>query len=300
MEGPYILHMITSHRTVSPFDVTVAADAGYQLVEPYTGVTLEDVPALTQAAILSRPTELVRRTALFIGGPDAALALDMLEAARKAMGRQPVISAMVDPSGAFTEAAALVALVEHHLARVFDTDLNGRIVQIFGADGVTGGVAGVLAAEAGARVTLVSQRGIAAVSGKATGFRRRFGVELLAADAPDDRIKNALLNDGEVVMNCSSATMPVLSTANLAHAKRLMVAIDLNPAPAGGVEGIRSNDNGCPLAGTPGIAIGAEVANALRLTVLRTLLGMLRSAVEPVFLDFHDALRIARDALKTA
>lgn len=297
MDGPYILHMITPQRTVSPFDVTVAADAGYQLVEPYTGVMLDDIANLTQGAILSRPARLARRTALFIGGHDAALAFDMLEAARKAMAPHAAISAMADPSGAFTEAAALVTVVERHLKDRFDTTLAGRIVQIYGATGAVGGIVGVLAAEAGAQTTLVSHRGIAGVSGKAMDFRRRFGVDLLAADGPDDRIKNALLNDAEVVLNCAPAGVRVLTAANLAHARRLMVAADLNAAPPAGIEGVTPGDDGTPLAGTPALGIGAEVISQLRLKVLRALLETLRTTEEPVFLDFRDARRIARETV---
>ena len=35
MERPYILHMFTPGPQVSPFDVNMAADAGYQVLVPY-------------------------------------------------------------------------------------------------------------------------------------------------------------------------------------------------------------------------------------------------------------------------
>ena len=61
MEKPYILHMLTPGTNVSPFDVNMAIDAGYDVVIPYTAVTLEEVTALIQDAIFSRgPKEIGR------------------------------------------------------------------------------------------------------------------------------------------------------------------------------------------------------------------------------------------------
>ena len=41
MERPYILHMFTPGKQMSPFDINMAADAGYQLLPvSYTHLTL--------------------------------------------------------------------------------------------------------------------------------------------------------------------------------------------------------------------------------------------------------------------
>ena len=85
MERPYILHMFTPGRQMSPFDINMAADAGYQILAPYSEVTLDAVAGLTQDTIFSRGPKGLARTAIFIGGRDALLAADMLEKARKAM-----------------------------------------------------------------------------------------------------------------------------------------------------------------------------------------------------------------------
>jgi len=69
------------------------------------------VPALVQDAIFSRGPKGVKRTGIFLGGRDAHLAMDMLEAARNAMVPPFEVSVFADPSGAFTTAAALVAVV---------------------------------------------------------------------------------------------------------------------------------------------------------------------------------------------
>src|SRR3978361_8235 len=83
-ERPYILHMFTAAPQVSPFDVNMAADAGYQVCLPYGGVEAGMVANLTQDAIFSRGPKGVSRTGIFIGGRDVMLAADMLDTARPA------------------------------------------------------------------------------------------------------------------------------------------------------------------------------------------------------------------------
>ncbi|MBA3599493.1 MAG: methylenetetrahydromethanopterin dehydrogenase, partial [Methylibium sp.] len=54
MDRPYILHMFTPGKQMSPFDINMAADAGYQMLPSYSEVTLDGVAGLTQDAIFSR------------------------------------------------------------------------------------------------------------------------------------------------------------------------------------------------------------------------------------------------------
>src|SRR5215469_7289651 len=154
MGKPRILHFLTPLANVSPFDVNMAADAGF-VIATYTNIALKDVTSLTQDAMFSRPPADAPKTCLFIGGRDALQALDMLAAAKKAMFPPFEISLFADPSGAFTTAAAMVASVEHQL-KAKGASLAGAEVAVFGAKGVVGGIAGVLAAEAGAHAVLVA------------------------------------------------------------------------------------------------------------------------------------------------
>ncbi|MFZ0123249.1 MAG: methylene-tetrahydromethanopterin dehydrogenase N-terminal domain-containing protein, partial [Xanthobacteraceae bacterium] len=112
MADKHILHMITPLKHISPFDVNMAIDAGFDAVLPYTGVTLEELPGLVQDAIFSRPPKLGVKTGMFIGGKNAILALDMLSAAKKALVPPFGLSLFADPAGSFTTAAAMVACVE--------------------------------------------------------------------------------------------------------------------------------------------------------------------------------------------
>ena len=77
-----ILHMITpGSRNTSPFDVNMALDAGYDATASYTNVSPDEVTGLVQDAMFSRSPRDATRTGVFIGGKDALVALDMLDAA---------------------------------------------------------------------------------------------------------------------------------------------------------------------------------------------------------------------------
>ncbi len=163
MSRKTILHMLTPLRQMSPFDVNMALDAGYDHVVPYCDVTLSDVTGLVQDAVFSRPPDVGIATGVFIAGRDTALALDMIDAARHAMVPPFEISVFADPAGSFTTAAAMVAKVEKTLDKLHGSALAGAHVVVFGATGVVGYCSAVIAAKEGAEVTIVGYDGIARV-----------------------------------------------------------------------------------------------------------------------------------------
>lgn len=294
MGAPYVLHMITPLANVSPFDVNMAVDAGIDTVVPYTGIETAQVEALTQDAMFSRDPKNAVRTGLFIGGRDAAMALDMLEVARKAMFPPFRISVFADPSGAFTTAAAMVAVVERALRRLGVEGLTGLDVQVYGATGVVGGIAGLIAAQAGGSVTLVSHRGVSAVQGKAEEFGRRYGVTLSCADTSTGG-KAALMERAEVVLACGKAGVTVLTADDLRAAKRLRVAADINAVPPAGVDGVGVQDDGISLPAQPNaVGIGALAIGNVKFKVQHHLLERMQTGGTAVAFDFQDAMDAAR------
>ncbi len=107
-----ILHMLSPLKHMSPFDVNMALDAGYDSVTPYVNVTLDEVMPLVQDAMFSRSPRDAVKTAVFFAGKDAILALDMIDKAKGALLKPFEISVFADPAGSFTTAAAMVACVE--------------------------------------------------------------------------------------------------------------------------------------------------------------------------------------------
>ena len=132
MTDKHILHMVTPLKHMSPFDVNMAADAGFDTIVTYTNVTLDEVTGLVQDAIFSRPPQSGVNTGFFFAGRDAVLALDMLDAAQKAMVPPFQVSLFADPAGSFTTAAGMVACVERSLKRKGKT-LAGQAISVFGA-----------------------------------------------------------------------------------------------------------------------------------------------------------------------
>src|ERR687887_150299 len=131
MADKHILHMVTPLKHMSPFDVNMALDAGFDAVLPYTAVTLDEITGLVQDAIFSRPPKTGVKTAMFFGGKNAVLALDMLAAAKKALVPPFAISFFADPAGSFTTAAAMVACVDKVLRDKKQRDLKGVNVAVF-------------------------------------------------------------------------------------------------------------------------------------------------------------------------
>ena len=297
MERPHILHMFTPGRQMSPFDVNMAADAGYQIIVPYCEIGLDGITGLTQDAIFSRGPKGAARTGIFIGGRDAALAADMLQRAEAAMFKPFVVSLMADPSGAYTTAAAMVACTEAALQRQFGHGLAGLQVLVLGGTGPVGKIAGVLAAQVGASVRLSSRAGAATAEAAALDTGTRFGVTLHGVSGADRAAVRASLAEADVVLACAAAGVQVVTADDLAHALRLQVAADVNAVPPEGIAGVGVTDDARALGVTKAFGIGAlAIGNVKYQTQHRLLVRMCR-AEQAVVLGFNEAFAVAREFL---
>lgn len=291
-DGAPILHMLTPLGKTSPFDVNMAVDAGFSNIAYYTGVELEDVKGLTQDAMFSRSPDNAKRTVIFFGGKDASLALDQMAAAGKALFPPFEISLFADPSGAFTTAAAMIAQVEKHLEGKRKGGLKGAKVQIYGATGIIGGIAAVIAAQAGAKVTIVSHLVIEDVEAKAVDFKKRFKVRLDCALARNDEEKKTLVKDAEVILTCASAGVEVISRGVLKAAENLLVGADINAVPPNGIAGVDSYADGAPLA--HGVGIGALTIGQTKYQVQHRILQQLRDTDVALRFGIIEAYELAR------
>ena len=190
-----ILHMLSPSKHVSPFDVNMAIDAGFDAVLPYSAVLPGEVATLVQDAIFSRSPQDGSRTCLFIGGKDAETALDMMASAKAAFVPPFRLSLFADPSGSFTTAAAMIALVSRKLQELSGGKLSGRRIAIFGGTGVVAYGAAVLAAGEGARPVLVGYDGRDRVERIAGAIRGRFGAEIEAADGSSAELRRDVVRD---------------------------------------------------------------------------------------------------------
>jgi methylene-tetrahydromethanopterin dehydrogenase len=297
MARKHILHMLTPLKHMSPFDVNMALDAGFDAVIPYVGLSPGEVTGLVQDAIFSRPPDAGVDTGIFIAGNDVSLALDMFDAAKKAMVPPFQVSVFADPAGSFTTAAAMVAKVEKTLAKTFERSLKGAKIAIFGATGVVGFCTAVIAAREGAAVTLVGHDGSERVKKVAAEIRSRFGVDVNAADGSTDARKSAVVEASEVILTCAKAGVQVISKAQL-KGGGLLIAADVNAVPPAGIEGLAVNANGDPLAATKAVGIGPLAIGSVKYKVEFGLFKRMIEAEKAVTFDFQDAFSLAREIAK--
>jgi methylene-tetrahydromethanopterin dehydrogenase len=294
-ERPYLLHIFTPTRHVSPFDVNMAYDAGWTAVVPYTEVELDEVATLVQDAIFSRGPKGARRTGIFIGGRTMQLAMDMLENAKEAMFPPFEVSLFADPSGAFTTAAALVAAVERHMQTSHGVSLAGQRVVVLGGTGPVGSSAAVLAARAGANVVIMGR-----LKDKADRLAalcsHSFGAELTGIKGDVNEHKAEQFQEADVVLGTAKAGVQVMSEAELAAAPKLKVAADVNAVPPAGIAGVGLQDDGTPLAASPSgaVAIGPLAVGQIKYQTQHYLLAHMRRTDEPLVLHFENAFEFAR------
>jgi methylene-tetrahydromethanopterin dehydrogenase len=287
--------MISPMRHVSPFDVNMAADAGFDHILTYPHVEVAEVRALVQDAMFSRPPKLARRTAFFIGGKNAVLALAMMQAAQEAMFPPFELSLFADPAGSFTTAGAMVACVEKALKERKDRELKGCRVAVFGATGVVGFGASVIAAGEGAKVTLVGYDGPDRVKRSAEEIRKRFNLEVDFADGSTEARNTDILNETEVAFSAARAGLQVLSKQQIDTAPDLLVVADVNAVPPSGVEGLDMKANGIEIGKKGALGIGPLAIGDVK---YKTELGLFKAMIEAekaVAFDFRHAFKRARE-----
>lgn len=297
MQRETILHMFTAAPNLSPFDVNMAIDAGWQHCIPYTALNAGQIADFTQDAIFSRGPKGVKRTGIFVGGRDIHSAMDMLEAARKAMVPPFEVSVFADPSGAFTTAAGMVACAEKHFVAQTDETLSEKTALIFGGTGPVGMSCAVLAAQLGARAVIISHESKAKADAAARHCAERYGVELEGADGSDDAAIRALLEQGDLVFGAAKAGVQILTEAQLADAKQVRVLCDVNAVPPEGIAGVGVMDDGVAVSATPlgALGIGALAVGNVKYQTQQGLLQQMLETDKPVYLHFQQALEMARE-----
>jgi methylene-tetrahydromethanopterin dehydrogenase len=286
--------MLTPQKHMSPFDVNMAADAGYKVIVPYINTGLDEVTGLVQDAIFSRPPNYGVKTGFFMGGKDAILALDMMEAASKAMVPPFQCSVFADPAGSFTTAAAMVACVERVLKNKFNRDWKGVKVAVFGATGVVGFASTNIAALEGADVQLVAHRGVERVVKNAEISKQRFGVDLEAVNGETSEQKRDIIANAEVIFAAAAAGVQVVSKEHKELAKKLLVIADVNAVPPPGVEGMELFMDGAPLPGCQALGVGPLAIGDIKYKTESGLFKRMLESSEPLALDFRHAFQLAR------
>ena len=288
--------MFSPQENVSPFDVNMACDAGYDAIIPYTNVTLPDIKSLVQDAIFSRSLSNAKKTGIFICGKDVSLALDMMDSAKQSMVPPFEVSVFPDPAGSFTTAAAMVACTEKTLRDKFNTTLKNKEIVIYGGKGIVGGISAVMCSEAGAHCKIIGYDGISNVQKKADEYKKRFGVDVTPADGSNDKLNSSYLPDAEIIFCAARAGTEVINNEQIKLAKNAMVIADVNAVPPAGISGVELKDDDTKHS-CGALSIGPLTSGDLKVKTQYKMFEKMCTTDKPLYLNFDEALNIAREIL---
>jgi len=287
--------MITTAKNLSPFDVNMAYDAGWDKCVPYTSIETKEVEGIVQDAIFSRPPGL-NKTGIFVGGRDPHEAIEMLNICKKSQVPPFTISGFADPSGAFTTAAGMIAKVEESLKKHFEKNFKDLSVVVFGGTGPVGCIAAVLAASSGANVKILGRKKEKCDELANYCLEKYLSQGCTLVGASNDDFKN-FVSEVDVVLASGAAGIQLVSENDLKEAKKLKVAADVNAVPPSGVSGLDAMQDSKELNGSSSgaVGIGALAIGQVKYQAQSKLLKKMANSEKPVFLDFNDALELARE-----
>ena len=294
MEKPYLLHMITPEKNISPFDANMAFDAGWDSIIPYTNVTMEEIQALVQDTIFSRsPSTVSKRTALFIGGRDTHIAMDMLEETKKHMVPPFEVPVFADPSGAFTTAAGMVAKTEKALKDKFNLDFENLKIAILGGTGPVGVASAVISSKAGNDVILIG-RNQEKTEKVVEMCNVKYGSNSVVVGL--DENKSTILSDVDVVFNTGAAGIQLMDDKLVKASSKIKICADVNAVPPSGIAGVDANDDVVKMenASNDCYGIGALAIGNIKYKSQHDCLKLMYTSDKPVFLHFEHAFEFAQ------
>jgi methylene-tetrahydromethanopterin dehydrogenase len=300
-EIPHILFFLDTSKRASPFDICMAYDAGFTVVVPYENVTTEEAKKIVQDAIFSRDPKGIKRTCFFIGGKDMEKAEEVLKIVRDSMFPPFQANTIIDPAGAYTTAAAMVAKVEDALVKSKLGKLKDKRVAIFGT-GAVGRVAAVLLAKLGCNVTIVSPNpnrkdGDEYVAKLSNLLRDRYGINVEGVFAPAPAKKTEVIKNADVILCASVAGARIITKEMLNEVKLVKVIADVNAVPPLGVEGMKLKDDMKEF--VPGIfGIGPLTIGRLKYKLEQEILREAKRNGKGTIYNYNYAMKLARKILK--
>ncbi|MGA3289625.1 MAG: methylene-tetrahydromethanopterin dehydrogenase N-terminal domain-containing protein [Candidatus Bathyarchaeia archaeon] len=298
--APYLLFYLDTDVKASPFDICMAYDAGYNGVIPYESIIPEDAKTIVLDALLSRGPKAVKHTVFMIGGKNAERAEQVFEAAKDSMFPPFKTSIIVDPAGAYTTAAAMVAKAENALETSKLGELKTKTVAVLGT-GAVGEIAAVLLAKMGCNVMIASLNpkrvdGKEHAEGVAKLLAKDHGVQVEGIFAPTPASKIEIIKKADVVMCAGVRGVRIIDKEMLNEVKTMKVLLDINAVPPFGVEGIELKDDMREM--LPGIfTIGALTVGDLKHKLEKEILRDARSNGKEVY-NYNGDLPLARKLLQ--
>lgn len=293
---PSLLFFLDTDARASPFDICMAYDSGFSTVIPYENVNPEAAKRIAQDAMFSRGPKGIKSTCFFIGGKNKEKAEEVLETVKKTMFPPFIAPIIIDPGGAYTTAAAMIAKVEDALSVHKLGSLEDKTCAIFGT-GPVGRVAAVLLARLGCDVIIVSTNpkrldGKEYIENVAESLLKKDGVTVRGVYAPTREEKIQVLKKADVIFCAAAPGVRIIEADMLKELKLMKVMVDINAVPPLGIEGIKPYDDMREIAvgifGIGPLTVG-RVKHKLEMEILKEA----RKNGEGIY-DYNFALQSAR------
>jgi methylene-tetrahydromethanopterin dehydrogenase len=284
-----ILIYFDMDKRPSPFDILFAYDVGFDIVLPFSGVTMEEITPLVQDAMFPRGPKGATYTTIFFGGSDLDAVEKMAKKAKKTMFPPFQLSIALDPKGAHTTSSAIVAKVLEALAAKGET-LEGKKAAVLGGCGRVGRVTSRILAQEGVEVVCldiveeviaVAEKTAEMTGGKVAG---------MVAASPEGIVSAA--KDCEIVIAAGPAGVELVPEEFVPRLEKCLVAADVNAVPPAGIAGIKAKydkkeKNGVLTVGA--LAIG-NLRNKIEAKILQTAMES-----ESAFLDYTNGFEFAKE-----
>jgi len=297
---PSLLFFLDTDDRASPFDICMAYDAGFNAVVPYESVTPEDAKRIVQDAMFSRGPKGAKATCFFIGGKNKEKAEEVLETVKNTMFPPFISPIIIDPGGAYTTAAAMVAKIENALSIHKLGSLGDKTCAIFGT-GPVGRTAAVLLARLGCDVIIVSTNpkrsdGVEYIENVASSLLKKHGVTVHGVYAPRWEEKIQVLKKADIIFCAAAPGIRIIEMNMLKELKLMKVMVDINAVPPLGIEGMKLEDDMREIA--PGIfGIGPLTIGKLKHKLEMEILREARKSGKGIY-DYNSALQLARKLLQ--
>lgn len=250
----------------SVFDTVVAYDGGADHVIGHGNLTPENVRALVEGTIFTRPPKDKKNTAIFVGGSDMAAGQALFNAVQAYFFPGFQVSVMLDSNGSNTTAAAAVAKLAS------SGTLSGKHAVVLAGTGPVGQRAAVMLAEEGAQVTIVS-RSMAKSEKACLAMKERFNVNLTPSEASDSDARGDAIQNAQIVLATGAAGIELLKPEHWQNNPNLEMLADANATPPIGIGGTDMMDKGIDRHGK--IIWGAIGFGALKLALHRACIAQL-------------------------
>ncbi len=291
---PRILVFLDTDELASPFDICQSYDAGFDVIIPYSNVDADMARRIVQDAMFSRGEKNIKYTCYFLGGSDFEKVKAILETVKKTMFPPFESPVIVDPRGAYTTAAAMVALTEDGWKKVGSKETKHRKVVVLAGTGPVGRAASILYAKLGCEVYLTSRSlEKAAKVAKECSEEAKAEIKGVKASAPEEVYE--IVKDAHIILATGAAGVMLMPKSVVEKLKGVKVVADVNAVPPPGVEGLKPKYNLKEIA--PSIyGIGALAVGQLKNRVEREILVTARTAGKGIF-DYNYAFTAAQKLL---